>query len=105
MVFPLAPRILALPWIVACLTNFAPAQSIQELTGFNRLAARLGLERRPTGAGMLFAQVEAPANGTYAPDVTNPEFLRKTITRKSGASHPSSHATAVAQYGFGSLSS
>ncbi|HTF88400.1 MAG TPA: S8 family serine peptidase [Planctomycetota bacterium] len=102
----LAPRALVALSFTTLIANLASAQSVQELTGFNRLAARLGPGNYPTGAGMLVAQVEAPAGGAYAPDANNPEFVGKTITQKSGLSNgPSGHATLVGQHWFGTLTS
>ena len=62
----LAIRALALLSFTSLLANHSAAQSTQELTGYNRLMARLGPNNYPTGTGMLVGQVEAPASGAYA---------------------------------------
>jgi len=84
----------------------ARAQSTQEMTGFARLAERLGPGNYPTGLGVILGQVEAPADGEYAPDAGHPELGAKAIAYRSGFSGGASwHATAVAQYGFGAQTS
>ncbi len=90
----------------ALLCAVAGAQSTQDLTGFNRLIARLGPGNFPTGANIPVAQVEAPSGGAYVPDAGNSEFVGKTIITMSGAPNGSSgHATTVAQFWFGLQSS
>ncbi len=94
----------------ALLADAATAQSAQTLTGFHRLATRLGPGNFPTGAGVIIAQVEAPVGKAYAPNTGLSEFVGKAITQKSGVLFTqtdrlplaaSEHATLVAQYLFG----
>lgn len=65
--------------------------------GLTALQAELGANT-PTGAGIRVSQVEAPAGTNYSPNPSDPEFVGKNITLKSGASTGSGHATVV---GFG----
>jgi len=76
--------------------------------GYTALRARLGAAT-PSALGIDVSQVEAASDGAYMPDINNPtfapEFAGKTISAKSGASAPSSHATTVARYYYGRVTS
>ncbi len=74
--------------------------------GYTRLQQRLG-GRLPTGSTVTISQVEMAVNSSrdYMPDVSDPQFAGKAISRLSGVSGVSNHATTVAQYYCGVASS
>jgi hypothetical protein len=80
------------------------AQSIADLTGLTALRGRLGIASTPTGGGVRVGQVEAPSPG-YAPDAAHPELAGRSYDYLSPMPSISAHATAVAQYFFGSVTS
>ncbi|MDP6381090.1 MAG: hypothetical protein QF662_07070, partial [Phycisphaerae bacterium] len=56
----------------------------------------------PDGSGMAVIQVEVESGtGTYMPTLTDPEFVGKTITPRSGASGAFTHAKIVGWYFYG----
>ncbi len=72
--------------------------------GLTRLQLLAGPEL-PTAPSQGLTQVEASESvGNFGPDTTNPVFVGKTFTSKSGASGVSGHATAVANFFYGSSS-
>ncbi len=69
------------------------------------LRDRLG-ERLPSGNEISVSQIEAPQTTSgWVPDENNPEFTGKTFSFRSGTSNPSSHATRVGRYLYGSTTS
>ena len=87
--------------------------TLKDDIGYTQLVNQLGT-KVPTGAGVPVAQVEANASTTglisYRPNPTGSEFTGKTITARSGSTpaslYPySGHATTVAQYFYGNLTS
>jgi hypothetical protein len=82
-------------------------QAYKGPVGYNTLVSELGGSLE-TGAGINVAFVEAPvgAAGRYMPDVTDAQFVGKTITAGSGASNGNStHALDVGRLFFGNSSS
>ncbi len=74
--------------------------------GYTKLQQELG-GSIPNGAGVEVSQVEGAQtqNGTdWMPDITNGEFVGKTIINESGGI-PSGHATPVGQAFYGSVTS
>jgi len=81
------------------------AQAHKEAVGYDALVAAVG-EGLETGAGIQVAMVEAPSGAAYLPDMTNAEFLGKTVNDGSGTNSGSNgHATTVGRYFFGNSSS
>lgn len=81
-------------FIAAACSGFA---GYKDDIGLTALQAELGANT-PTGAGIGVSQIEAPAGTDYSPNPSDPEFVGKTFTLKSGASAGFGHATVV---GFG----
>lgn len=107
MIHPKKPLLVFLPLLFAA--SGASASHLDD-TGFTRLQAELGAAM-PTGAGVNVTQVEAPEGHVdgapvYAPDPADGQLAGKTITFPDGnpAGTYSGHATAVAQYFYGSAS-
>jgi hypothetical protein len=76
--------------------------------GYTKLALELGASL-PTGIGIGVTQGEASSTLTpprdYLPDTAVSEFAGKTFTPLSGSGTANGHATAVAQYYYGSATS
>lgn len=96
--------------LALCLASLAtPAQAdYQDWCGWTDLAARIGTEAVPNGAGVILGQVEsADANGYYlafdqSADPEDPNFSGKWAQRRSGGTkNPSSHATMVGGMCYG----
>ncbi len=107
-VFALASLRAAVPAVVAgvALPLAAVAADYRDDIGHASLAAELGAAM-PSGLGVPVCQVEPAvpvgANSAWMPDVTNTEFLGKTIVDQSGGASGlySSHATDVARVFYG----
>ena len=93
-----------------CLTTIAAVAhaDYQDWCGWTDLAARIGSENVPNGAGVILGQVEAAdSNGYYlafdtSADPENPNFSGKWVQRRSGGTqNPSSHATMVGGMCYG----
>jgi hypothetical protein len=97
-------RVLWTSLAASAVFSTAHAQSIADLTGLTALRGRLGVASTPDGSGVRVGQVEAPAPG-YAPDAAHPELVGRSYYYLSPTPSTSAHATAVAQYFFGSLTS
>jgi hypothetical protein len=99
--FP-APTIIVV-WVIWSAITSARADWRDEI-GFTRLQLLAGSEL-PTMPSQKLTQVEASESvGNFQPDTTNPLFAGKTFTPKSGTSGVSGHATAVANFFYGSSS-
>ena len=97
---------LSLCVVFGAVASVASADTFLDIK-YTDLVARLGVNV-PTGAGIGMGQVEAPENtqGSYAPDVANPEFTGKTVTLLSGSALlPSWHGTEVGKAYYGNTQS
>ncbi len=97
---------LSLCVVVGAVASIASADTFTDIK-YTDLVARLGANV-PTGAGIGMGQVEAPENtqGSYAPDLANPEFVGKTVTLLSGNTQlPSWHGTEVGKAYYGNTQS
>ena len=86
--------------ILALAASFlATSHALADSPGYAALVARLG-SATPTGAGIGVVQVESPLatdSTAYSPDVSQSEFIGKTVTRMNTPYAISSHATYVAR--------
>ena len=88
-------------------TIFVAGNALADASGYDALAARLGLAT-PTGAGIGVVQVEAPVTPggvDYSPDAALSEFAGKTLTRVNNPYATSSHANYVSTWLYGANSS
>lgn len=90
---------LVLPWV-------AVAADYRDDIGHVALVTELG-SATPSGIGVPVSHVEAPgSNLAWMPEISNAEFLGKTIVDESGSPATySSHATSVGQIFYGLTSS
>jgi hypothetical protein len=98
------------PWVAVFLTSLAAVAhaDYQDWCGWTNLAARIGDENVPNGAGVILGQVEsADSSGHYLAFDTSAEpedqnFSGKWILgRSGGTTNPSSHATMVGGMCYG----
>jgi len=88
-----------------CLAVSTPSRAgLLDDIGYTQLAAELGAAL-PTGAGVGVAQIEAPSNGNYAPDISKTEFAGKSFRFRSGPSGISGHADRMARQIYGNTQS
>lgn len=85
----------------------SPLSAYKDQIGFYNLQTRIGTVNTPDGSGIAVTQAEAYPSGTtnYAPNTDDTQFLGKNFTYVSGSTGVSSHATTVARYFYGSISS
>ena len=88
---------------LATVPNPLLADDLEDIK-YYELVARLGADV-PNGSGVTVGQVEASSGGSYAPDVSNPNFAGVNFNLRSGASGISNHATSVANSFYGSAAS
>ena len=91
-------------FVASCI---AATHALADSSGYAALVARLG-SATPTGAGIGVVQVEAPLatdSTAYSPDVSQSEFIGKTVTRMNTPYAISSHANYVASSLYGANTS
>ncbi len=94
---PLRPLLYLPPVFLALIAaTDAIAGGVAANTGLDDLAARIGEENLPTGAGVEVGQVETVNDdGDYGPDTTHANFPDKTFNMMSGATGVLNHASTV----------